>query len=113
MEWGQLDKLPMGELKNLGHKLLDEYISLDVMRQGSWAKHHAYRKLGKKLKREEYLAHFRFMTEKKQVVEAIAKLRKMIDKRRSKIEWRGKDEFAPNLMELQRSLKPKVLDTSV
>jgi len=106
VEWSNLEnRYTLHELKEIGHILLDEYSSMDPIRPGNKAKKYAYTKLGKKLDKEEYLAHFGRMYSKEAVVHAIATLRKMIKKRQKKLEFRYKDQYAPNLAELQKNIK--------
>lgn len=90
------------ELKNEGHKLLDEYIMLDLHRGSIKAERiHAYAKLSTKLNRNP---HFSSMKTEEEVKEAIQKLKRMIKMRIKKFKYRGIDkiEVAPNVMELQR-----------
>lgn len=90
-------------LKEQGHKLLDEYVSLDYVDRDS--KGYAYKKLAKKLKAKDFRkAHFGAMATEGEVVAAINRLEAMIAKRKNKIE-RGlvrNDVVAPNVMELQK-----------
>lgn len=94
----------LAHLKNIGHKLLDEYIALDITKGHQAEKLHAYRELAKKLKWENSSAHFGRMTTSKEVLEAIRKLERMIKKRKNRIEFYGSDKivFAPNVRELQK-----------
>lgn len=94
------------ELKAEGHRLLDEYVALE---HRSWRKdrklalRHAYEKLGFKLGGTKP-NHFRLMTTAKEVNMAIVRLRRMIQKRKDRIDWlqNEKIEVAPNLRELQQ-----------
>jgi hypothetical protein len=101
--------LVLQTLKNNGHELLEEYISLDrTYRTAKQKRDYAYRKLSGKVNGQ---SHFSKMTEVKHVISANAALRKMIKKRKSNNEFWGIDKvkFAPNLMELQRNFKTKIL----
>lgn len=72
------------QLKEEGHRLLDEYASLenDPKRlDPKLAKRHAYDKLARKLKQDERKAHFGTMKTEQDVVRAISKLKKMIRSR--------------------------------
>lgn len=89
-------------LKQIGHDLLEEYISLDLNKNKKFAKKKAYDYLGKKL-RKEYTAHFSMMTTEQEVLKANNILRNMIGERRRKMERESKIQIAPNLRELQRS----------
>lgn len=75
----------IGELKTLGHKLLDEYIALDEKREGRNAVEHAYKKLGTKLNSMYGMHHFGKMKSRKEIVNAIVKLRRMIESRNRKL----------------------------
>ena len=85
-------------LKQIGHNLLDEYVSLDLCKNKKMIKKKAYEDLGKKIKKE-FSAHFGMMTTEKEVLEANKKLRNMILKRRKKMFL---IQFAPDLMNLQK-----------
>jgi hypothetical protein len=89
------------KLKNEGHRLLDEYVSLDITRDKKRAIKYAYEKLGTKLNPNEN-THFGMMTSREEIIRAISKLKRMIKKRQDKMEFRGVEEIAPNVMELQK-----------
>ena len=105
------------QLKHLGHILLDEYVFLDTYMGQKAERRHAYEKLAKKLKKDEYWAHFARMNNEDELIEAIRKLRQMIKKRKEKLKWLGKDKikYAPNLYELQKNLgrKRKVINSLI
>lgn len=92
-------------LKQIGHELLEEYILLDMRRQGKEARNHAYEKLEKKLG-ENKSGHFSMMTTEDEVRRANSQLKKLIKRRRYKNQYYeshiNKDEIAPNVIELQR-----------
>ena len=94
----------IGFLKNEGHKLLDEYISLgdnfDKKERNA-----AYQKLEKKIQKN-YHAHFKMMTTEAECLHAIERLNAMITKRRQKIKLTntGRIKFAPNLQKIQKEL---------
>lgn len=96
----------LGYLKNIGHKLLDEYVSLDSYKGSAAERRAAYIKLASKLnlKEEVHKAHFSYMHTSKEILNAIRQLEKMIEKRKQRIEFEGRNKafFAPNLMELQQ-----------
>lgn len=111
-------------LKEQGHELLAEYASLDRRRKGKKAITHAYNKLQERLAGKQS-NHFRYMHTEKEVLTAITKLRSMIARREKKNQRldageiayhkgilhpvkksqqkKFKAQYAPNLMELQRS----------
>lgn len=89
MDYSLLD---IKQLKALGHKLLDEYVSLDRQNKG---KSHAYKKLALKLDRENRKHHFAEMKTRMEVIQAIAAIRKMIKARKSKNEWLDCVEILP------------------
>jgi len=93
-------------LKEIGHKLLDEYIELDTYRGPKTERNHAYQKLATKI-RKNHNAHFGMMTTEKEVLNANDKLQKMIEKRKNRIKYYGYDkvEYAPNIQELQKNIK--------
>ena len=96
---------PIKALKNLGHKLLDEYIALEYRpwRTPPMARKAAYKKLCAKVGEYDN-CHFGMMTTRKEVLSAIVKLRRMIKKRRDKIKYMAshKNVVAPNVSELQK-----------
>jgi len=85
---------PIGDLKHLGHKLLDEYIALDEKRKGKNAVDHAYQKLGTKLNSMYGMHHFGKMKSRGEIVTAISRLRKMIDSRKNKLQREKEDREA-------------------
>ena len=97
-DWNAIyDTYPIYSLKELGHCLLDEYVSLDTKRSRRDAIQHAYEKLNTKLDRLYGRNHFRHMKTREEVIEAIVKLRHMIKKRQRKIEHldRTRDVILP------------------
>lgn len=94
----------LSKLKNKGHKLLNEYISLDSSHEDKKSKTaKAYRKLADKLESYRIYPHFSLMKTEEEVEIAIMKLEKMIEKRKDKIKYSAKSEYAPNLQELQKN----------
>ena len=98
------------ELKQKGHDLLDEYVSLDKsFRTPKERIKHAYDKLNFRLSKidKEHPNHFAMMKTEKEVETAIIKLESMIIRRKKKNEYMGFDkiQFAPNLKELQKNIK--------
>jgi len=89
-----------GQLKNLGHKLLDEYISLDRDRCLKVARKHAYEKLAQKS--SDILnygrVHFGNMQQRKEMIHAISTIRDMIKSRKRKYIYRGTPEYADPIM---------------
>ncbi len=92
------------ELKSTGHKLLDEYIELNLYFGARSERKKAYLTLAERIKCEEIKAHFGHMATEAEVNRAIEELHGMIRRRKKKIEQQGwnKREFAPNLQELQK-----------
>lgn len=78
------------QLKIEGHALLDEYIVMDRKRNPKSARNHAYDKLAIKLNADSSFAHFANMTTMTQVIQANARLRKMIRKRKNKYLYHDK-----------------------
>ena|ERR1035437_360808 len=94
----------IGFLKNEGHKLLDEYISLgDDF--GKEARSNAYRKLEKRIAKN-YHAHFKMMNTEAECLHVIKRLNDMVEKRRQKKKLirENKIKFAPNLAKIQKEL---------
>ena len=95
------------QLKERGHRLLDEYIDLGVKYRMHGTRkqemEHAYRKLGMKL---DSNPHFSSMKDSQQVMRAVLKLQRMIKMRHKKIRYRGLDKnvIAPNVKELQKGV---------
>ena len=88
-DWTTIYETPsIADLKNLGHKLLNEYIMLDEKRKGRNAVEHAYKKLGTKLNSMYGMHHFGKMKNRKEVVNAIVRLRRMIDARKNNNQWK-------------------------
>lgn len=90
-------------LKNIGHQLLEEYISLNPYPTENITKQrtNTYRRLEKQLKNKQE-AHFSLMTSEEEILHANRILRDMIKKRIAKWEIKNKSKFAPNLMQLQK-----------
>lgn len=91
-------------LKQIGHDLLEEYISLYHGRLSyKTEKKLAYTRLEKQLIRS-HNSHFSLMTSKREVFDANDVLRAMVLKRRKDNEKSGvlKVKLAPNLKELQK-----------
>jgi len=82
------------ELKKEGHNLLNEYISLDPIKsKRKVTVSRAYSKLN---------YHFSHLNTTAELLRAIQKLKSMIKYRKQKFEDKKKEQFAPNLKELQR-----------
>ena len=79
-------------LKEIGHALLDEYVSLDPI-GGNRARTRAYSKLTEKMKKS-YQVHFASMNTVEELITANSKLRKMVKKRRKRAEAKSKEEYA-------------------
>ena len=67
--------------------MLDAYIALDEKRKGRNAVEHAYKKLGTKLNSMYGMHHFGKMKSRKEIVNAIVKLRRMIESRNRKLAY--------------------------
>ncbi len=89
------------ELKNIGHKLLDMYINMDISMGQNYARKKAYHELEKRVK-SKYSAHFSKMESREEILYAHSKIRRMIDEKERILEGRRKNIVAPNVMELQR-----------
>ena len=103
------ERYPISELKKTGHALLDEYISLEWRpwkhKAGYKYRQDTYLKLSEKLGGKPH--HFSDMKTKEEVLLAIAKLRKMIERRKNRIEYTVKyKEFLPR-EKLLEALKKK------
>ena len=95
------------ELKKQGHQLLDDYVALDLSYKSIKTKmDYVYIKLANKLGVTAEMAHFGSMQTTTEVLNAISKLTKMIKKRKDKIKYLklDKNEVAPNVAELQKSI---------
>lgn len=92
--------------KDIGHQLMEEYISLNPFLGDKKDRTAAYENLQKRL-RKKHNAHFAMMTTFREVMDANDQLRKMIKERRKKIKLLGYDKrvYAPNLAELQKNIK--------
>lgn len=96
----------IGFLKREGHRLMDEYVTLDMVREKVAARTNGYKKLAKRMGKKEWQVHFRKMSTSKELLHAILNLKSMIEKRKDKNKDRGSMGIvtAPNLKELQKNI---------
>ena len=83
----EFSRYTLAELKEAGHDLLNQYAAMDDKRTGKEAISHAYEKLGSKLGTMYGKHHFSQMYNRKEIVMAISRLRKMILQRKKKIDF--------------------------
>ena len=93
--------LPIWQLKQIGHDLIDECVALDTSAvKISSKKEKVFKELGKRLENQPF--HFNVMTTQSEVSKANNELRRIIKKTRQDAEKREKNKIAPNVRELQR-----------